>query len=69
MERVAVIFFDTENIPLERFIFKLSVNQSCGSNVEEANLEFSLRSFFIKLPVAEPLTKVLPRGKCQVFAA
>ncbi|XP_057473438.1 DNA polymerase zeta processivity subunit isoform X2 [Actinidia eriantha] len=62
VERVAVIFFDTENIPLERFIFKLSVNQSYGSNVEEANLEFSLRSFFIKLPVAEPLTKILPRG-------
>ncbi|PSR95500.1 DNA polymerase zeta processivity subunit like [Actinidia chinensis var. chinensis] len=61
VERVAVIFFDTENIPLERFIFKLSVNQSYGSNVEEANLEFSLRSFFIKLPVAEPLTKILPR--------
>lgn len=61
VERVAVIFFNSENIPLERFIFKLSVNQSYGSKVEEAELEFSLRSFFIKLPVAEPLTKVLPR--------
>ncbi|KAF7146454.1 hypothetical protein RHSIM_Rhsim04G0005600 [Rhododendron simsii] len=61
VERVAVIFFDSENIPLERFIFKLSVNQSYGSKVEAADLEFSLRSFFIKLPVSEPLTKVLPR--------
>ncbi|KAM1060303.1 hypothetical protein TB1_024225 [Malus domestica] len=40
---------------------KLSVNQSHGSRVEEADLEFSLRSFFIKLPVAEPLTKALPQ--------
>ncbi|KAI8557361.1 hypothetical protein RHMOL_Rhmol04G0004900 [Rhododendron molle] len=61
VERVAVIFFDSENIPLERFIFKLSVNQSYGSKVEAADLEFSLRSFFIKLPVSEPLTKVLPQ--------
>lgn len=61
VERVAVIFFNSENIPLERFIFKLSVNQSYGSKVEEAKLKFSFRSFFIKLPVVEPLTKVLPR--------
>ncbi|XP_052178583.1 DNA polymerase zeta processivity subunit [Diospyros lotus] len=61
VERVAVVFYNTENIPLERFIFKLSVNQSYGSKVEEANLEFSLRSFLIKLPVSEALTKVLPR--------
>ncbi|XP_058208807.1 DNA polymerase zeta processivity subunit [Rhododendron vialii] len=61
VERVAVIFFDSENIPLERFIFNLSVNQSYGSKVEAADLEFSLRSFFIKLPVSETLTKVLPQ--------
>ncbi|CAN6559602.1 unnamed protein product [Malus baccata var. baccata] len=63
VERVAVIFFDGDNIPVERFMFKLNVNQSHGSRVEEADLEFSLRSFFIKLPVAEPLTKALPQGK------
>ncbi|KAL6975083.1 hypothetical protein U1Q18_023878 [Sarracenia purpurea var. burkii] len=61
VERVAVIFFNTENLPLERFIFKLSVNQSYGTKVEDTDLEFSLRSFFIKLPVSEPLTKALPR--------
>ncbi|XP_011097644.1 DNA polymerase zeta processivity subunit isoform X2 [Sesamum indicum] len=32
------------------------------NKVEGANLEFSLRSFLIKLPVSEPLTKVLPRN-------
>lgn len=63
MERVTVIFFNNENIPVERFIFKLNVNQSYGSKVEDTNLEFTLRSFLIKLSVAEPLTKVLPRGK------
>ncbi|OMO65775.1 DNA-binding HORMA [Corchorus capsularis] len=61
VERVAVIFFNNDNIPVERFIFKLTVNQSFGSMVEEGDLEFSLRSFFIKLPVSQPLTKVLPR--------
>ncbi|KAL7217562.1 hypothetical protein ACSBR2_010926 [Camellia fascicularis] len=61
VERVAIIFYNTENIPLERFIFKLSVNQSYGAKVEEADLEFSLRSFLIKLPLSETLTKVLPQ--------
>uniref|UniRef100_F6H4T8 HORMA domain-containing protein n=1 Tax=Vitis vinifera TaxID=29760 RepID=F6H4T8_VITVI len=61
VERVAVIFFNVDNIPIERFIFKLAVNQSYDSKVEEAALEFSLRSFLIKLPVSETLTKALPR--------
>ncbi|TYI03437.1 hypothetical protein ES332_A11G340100v1 [Gossypium tomentosum] len=61
VERVAVTFFNTDNIPMERFIFKLTVNQSFGSKVEESDLEFSLRSFLIKLSVSQPLTIVLPR--------
>jgi mitotic spindle assembly checkpoint protein MAD2B len=64
VERVAVIFFNTEGIPVERFVFKLTVNLSYGSKVEDADLEFSLRSFLIKLSVSEPLTKFLPCGKC-----
>ncbi|XP_059661842.1 DNA polymerase zeta processivity subunit [Cornus florida] len=61
VERVAVIFFNIKNIPVERFIFKLNVNQSYGSKVEEADLEFSLRSFLVKLTVSEPLTNTLPQ--------
>ncbi|XP_024021219.1 DNA polymerase zeta processivity subunit [Morus notabilis] len=59
VERVAVIFFNTDNIPVERFMFKLAVNQASSSKVEDADLEFSLRSFLMKLSVSEPLTKVL----------
>ncbi|XP_050279421.1 DNA polymerase zeta processivity subunit-like [Quercus robur] len=62
VERAAVIFFNTDGIPVERFVFKLAVNLSYGSKVEEADLEFSLRSFLIKLSVSESLTKVLPRN-------
>ncbi|KAJ7948918.1 DNA polymerase zeta processivity subunit like [Quillaja saponaria] len=60
VERVAVIFFNNDNVPVERFIFKLAVDLSYGSTVEEADLEFSLRSFLVKLSVLESLTKVLP---------
>ncbi|KAE8038283.1 hypothetical protein FH972_010808 [Carpinus fangiana] len=60
VERVAVIFFNIGCIPVERFVFKLTVNQSYGSKLEEADLEFSLRSFLIKLSVSESLTRVLP---------
>lgn len=62
VERVAVIFFKDDKVPIERFVFKLNVNQSYGSKVEQADLEFSLRSFLIKLPVSESMTKVLPRN-------
>ncbi|WCJ43016.1 Mitotic spindle assembly checkpoint protein MAD2B [Euphorbia peplus] len=61
VERVAVVFTNIDNIPMERFNFKLNVNQSYGSKVEEGSLEFSLRSFLMKLSVSGSLTKVLPR--------
>ena len=64
VESAAVIFSNTDSIPVERFVFKLAVNLSYGSKVEEANLEFSFRSFLIKLSILESLTKVLPCGKC-----
>ncbi|XP_028799569.1 DNA polymerase zeta processivity subunit isoform X2 [Neltuma alba] len=60
VERVAVIFYKADDVPLEKFVFKLAVNQSYGSNVDEADLELSLRSFLIKLSVSESLTKDLP---------
>ncbi|XP_031255277.1 DNA polymerase zeta processivity subunit [Pistacia vera] len=62
VERVAVIFFNADNIPVERYIFKLMFNQSYGSKVEEGELEFSLRSFLTKLLVSQSLSKVLPNG-------
>ncbi|XP_028799568.1 DNA polymerase zeta processivity subunit isoform X1 [Neltuma alba] len=63
VERVAVIFYKADDVPLEKFVFKLAVNQSYGSNVDEADLELSLRSFLIKLSVSESLTKDLPPGE------
>ncbi|XP_019057503.1 PREDICTED: DNA polymerase zeta processivity subunit isoform X2 [Tarenaya hassleriana] len=58
VERVAVIFFNKDNIPIERFIFKLTINPS--HETDAAQLEFSLRSFLIKLPFSKPLLKTLP---------
>lgn len=64
---MAVIFFNGENIQVERFVFKLIVNQSYESKVENSDLEFALRSFLIKLSVTEPLTKTLPPGETFFF--
>ncbi|XP_031378094.1 DNA polymerase zeta processivity subunit [Punica granatum] len=61
VERVAVIFSDENNVPVERFIFKLAVNPSYGSKVDDADLEFALRSFLIKLPASGSLTEVVSR--------
>lgn len=60
LERVAVIFSDSDDMPLERFIFRLSFNnQSCSvSDTDDApNLEFSLRSLLMKLAASGSLTK------------
>jgi hypothetical protein len=65
VERVVVIFYDKDHIPIEKFVFKLAVSQTYGSNLEQSSLEFALRAFLIKLTVAEPLTKPLPSGSRQ----
>jgi hypothetical protein len=62
VERVIVIFYNKDHIPIEKFVFKLAVSQSYGSNIEQSSLEFALRAFLIKLTVAETLTKPLPSG-------
>ncbi|KAL9226067.1 hypothetical protein vseg_001919 [Gypsophila vaccaria] len=61
VDRVAVVFFDTDNTPLERYIFKLQVNQSYNLKVEEADLGFTLRSFLLKLSLSKGVTKILPK--------
>ncbi|KAI3997517.1 hypothetical protein MKX01_008124 [Papaver californicum] len=61
VERVAVIFFNKDNIPSERFVFKFTLSKLCSSSVEEGSLETYLRSFLVKLLVSEPLTKVISR--------
>ncbi|XP_042421023.1 DNA polymerase zeta processivity subunit-like isoform X1 [Zingiber officinale] len=60
VERVNVTFYDKEHIPLEKFVFKIDVNQSYNSKVEESDIGFALRAFLIKLTVAKPATKPLP---------
>ncbi|EEE55135.1 DNA polymerase zeta processivity subunit isoform X2 [Oryza sativa Japonica Group] len=69
VERVVVIFYDKAHVPVEKFVFKLAVNQSYGSKIEEASLEFALRAFLIKLAVAEPLTRTLPSDGSWEIAA
>lgn len=66
VERVAVIFFNADNVPLEKFVFKLAMNLSYGSAVEEVDLQVSLRSFMSKLSISESLTKKLPPGKDSI---
>lgn len=67
IERVAVIFYDEDHTPVERFVFKINVNQSYTSEIKENELEFTLRAFLIKLTVAEPVTKTLPSGYYKIL--
>ncbi|KAL4196876.1 hypothetical protein AMTRI_Chr04g185310 [Amborella trichopoda] len=60
VERVAVIFYGEDHVPSEKFVFKLDVNQSYHLNSEESDFQYALRSFLIKLSVAQPLTTILP---------
>lgn len=50
VERVAVNFFNSDKIPLERFMFKVNVKKQCYGAIMD--LESSLRSFLIKLSLS-----------------
>ncbi|XP_024976119.1 DNA polymerase zeta processivity subunit isoform X2 [Cynara cardunculus var. scolymus] len=50
VERVAVIFFNGDKIPMERFMFKINVKKQCYGTMMD--LESSLRSFLIKLSLS-----------------
>lgn len=69
IERVVVIFYDKDHVPVERFVIKLNVNQSYCSAVEAKELEFSLRAFLVKLAVSKPHTKSLPPGSSWEITA
>ncbi|CAN6455152.1 unnamed protein product [Victoria cruziana] len=59
VERVVVIFYSKDHVAAEKFVFRFSFDQT--SNLGKATgLEFAMRSFLIKLSVAEPVTRVLP---------
>ncbi|CAH1452184.1 unnamed protein product [Lactuca virosa] len=49
VERVAVIFFKDDKIPVERFMFKINMNQSC---YDGEMMEIDLRSFLMKLSLS-----------------
>ncbi|KAK1435557.1 hypothetical protein QVD17_01323 [Tagetes erecta] len=58
IERVVVILFNNDKVPVEKFVFKINVNMSNDEMMEDdADLESSLRSFLIKLSQSEPLSK------------
>lgn len=57
-----VIFYGEDHVPLEKFVFKLTIDQSYQSSVSEAELEFALRAFLVKLNAAETISKPLPSG-------
>lgn len=66
VERVVVIFYSKDHVAAEKFVFRFSFDQT--SNLGKATgLEFAMRSFLIKLSVAEPVTRVLPVGGCYDF--
>ncbi|PWA69729.1 DNA polymerase zeta processivity subunit [Artemisia annua] len=61
VERVAVIFFNRDKIPIEKFMFKINVNQSYESVIEDVDLGVSLRAFLTKLSQSEPLSKAVSK--------
>ncbi|KAL2642211.1 hypothetical protein R1flu_009798 [Riccia fluitans] len=60
VEKVAVVFMDKKRMAVERFIFKLNVNQNFASAMPVNDLEYALRTFLIKLSVSHSLFRPLP---------
>ncbi|KAG6554264.1 hypothetical protein Mapa_004180 [Marchantia paleacea] len=61
VKKVAVVFFDSKQTPVEKFVFKLNVNQNFAAALPVNDIEYSLRTFLIKLSVSEPLLRPLPQ--------
>jgi mitotic spindle assembly checkpoint protein MAD2B len=60
VERVAVIFSDKNQVPIEKFVFRLKVNQSYKLDFPENDLEYALRAFLIKLSASKSMLQPLP---------
>ena len=67
MEKIAVLFVDGNQIPLEKVIFKLSVKYVTGVGLSVSHLEFALRGFLLKLCVSDSALSPLPPGILQHF--
>ncbi|KAH9291827.1 hypothetical protein KI387_042983, partial [Taxus chinensis] len=60
VERVAIIFSDKNQIPVEKFVFRLIVNKSFKSDFLANDIEYALRAFLLKLSVFESKLQPLP---------
>jgi len=55
VEKVALLVTDSNHIPVEKFVFKVSLKQLSKAGVPAQHLEFALRGFLLKLSVCSPL--------------
>lgn len=60
MEKIAVVFLDGNQVPVEKVIFKLCLKQVTG--LPTSQLEFALRGFLLKLSVSDSALLPLPPG-------
>ena len=63
VEKVALLVTDSNHIPVENFVFKVSLKQLSKAGVPAQHLEFALRGFLLKLSVCSPLlSPSIPSG-------
>ncbi|MCO5614394.1 hypothetical protein L7F22_068674 [Adiantum nelumboides] len=60
VEKLAVVIVDKNNTPLEKFTFQLQVQQESSQQLPITEIEYALRSFFLKLSVSQPFLEPLP---------
>jgi mitotic spindle assembly checkpoint protein MAD2B len=60
VEKIAVLFVDGNQVPVEKVMFKLRLKQMPGAAA--GHIEFALRGFLLKLCVSPPLPP-LPPGR------
>eukprot|EP00252_Welwitschia_mirabilis_P012330 TRINITY_DN2734_c0_g1_i2.p1 TRINITY_DN2734_c0_g1~~TRINITY_DN2734_c0_g1_i2.p1 ORF type:complete len:177 (-),score=25.83 TRINITY_DN2734_c0_g1_i2:244-774(-) len=60
VERVGVVFCEKNGAPLEKFIFKLKLNQLFKTDFSLDEIEYALRAFLVKLPFTEPIRNQVP---------
>ncbi|CAM6103780.1 unnamed protein product [Calypogeia fissa] len=60
VEKFVVTFLDSKQTVVEKFVFKLNLNQAFGAAVPINDMEYALRGFLIKLSSSESLMSPLP---------
>lgn len=62
MDKVTLVVVDINQVPAEKFVFRLGLKELSSAGVPAQHLEFALRGFLLKISLSDALLSPLPPG-------